>query len=257
MDIKYEYKERFYTSAELRKLCRKYNIKFDEFLKNLSTNVNRYPYIKQALKKNNKGIYIGEEHQLSRNFEKKYAKRIENMCRRITNQYCYSSYLYTEKQDIAQEAIMLILQKGGNIEKNFSYDEDLLFNLFASKVKYFVIGKRNKRYQEILLDNFEQCKGIYDEYDIFDKDSKDSVYSIDSGIKLIHQHVMKIFNDNKDYIYYNRRNAYKIIAYKLTISIEELRKIVQEIRYIYLKYGFAKECKDGSIIDMSDIERFC
>ena len=256
MDIKYEYGEGFYTSAELRKLCRKYKLPFDDFLKNLSTNVNRYSYMKQALKENKEGIYIGEEHPLSSEFEEKYVKRIENMCRRITNQYCYLSYLHKEKQDISQEAVMLILQKGGNIEKNFSYDEDLLFNLFASKIKYFVIGKRNKRYQEILLDSLEQYTVTYDEYDIFEDNSNDSVYSMDSRIKLIHQHVMQIFNENKDYIYFHRKNAYKVIAHQLKISIKELEKIIQEIKDIYLEYGFAKECKDGSIIDMSDIDCF-
>ena len=256
MDIKYEYGEGFYSSAELRKLCRKYKIEFDNFLKNLSTNINRYPYMKQALKENPKGIYIGEEHRISAEFANKYAQRIENLCKRITNKYCYLSYLDTEKTDISQEAITLILEKGGNIEKNFSYDEDLMFNLFASKVKYFVIGKRNKRYKEILLDGFEEYIGKTDEYSFLDEELDDSVYCVDSRIKRIHQKVMKIFQDNNDYIYHNRKNAYKIISYKLKISIEKLEKVIQEIGKIYLQYGFARECSNGTIIDMSDSDNF-
>lgn len=256
MDIKYEYGEGFYTSAELRKLCRGYKIEFDEFLKNLSTNVNRYPYMKQALKENKEGIYIGEEHGISKQFAEKYAKRIENMCRRITNQYCYTSYLNSEKSDMAQEAVILILEKGGVIEKNFSYDENLLFNLLANKVKYFVIGKRNKRYQEILLNSFDKYAINYDEYDIFDEEEGASVYAIDSRIKRIHQHIMQILQENKDYIYHNRKNAYKIIAKKLKISIEKLEKIIQEIKEIYLEYGLAKQCIDGTVIDMSNIDIF-
>ncbi len=256
MDIKYEYGEGFYTSRELRKLCRKYQIEFDDFLKNLSTNVNRYPYMKQALKNNEKGIYIGEEHQLSEEFAEKYAKRIENMCRKITNRYCYSAYLYTEKLDISQEAFMMILQKGGNIEKNFDYDENLLFHLFASKIKHFVIGKRNKRYREILLDSCENYAYHYDEYDIYDEENEPAYSLIDSRIKLIHQHVMQIFKDNKDYIHHFRKKAYKIIAYKLKIPIERLKKIIEEIKEIYLEYGFAKKCTDGSVIDMSDSDYF-
>lgn len=256
MDLKYEYGERFYTSAELRKLCKKYQIDFDDFLKNLSTNVNRYPYMKQALKNNEKGIYIGEEHQFSEEFVEKYAKRIENMCRKITNRYCYSSYLYTEKLDISQEAFMMILQKGGNIEKNFCYDENLLFHLFAAKIKYFVIGKRNKRYREILLDSCENYAYHYDEYDIYDKENEPAYSSIDSRIKLVHQHVMQIFKDNKEYIHHFRKKAYKIIAYKLKIPIEKLKKIIEDIKEIYLEYGFAKKCTDGSVIDMSDSDYF-
>ena len=242
MDIKYEYGEGFYTSGKLRKLCRKYQIDFDEFLKNLSNNINRYPYIKQALKNNQKGIYIGEEHEISKEFAEKYAIRIENICRRITNRYCYSSYLYTERLDISQEAFMMILKKGRNIEKNFYYDKDLLFNLLASKIKYFVIGKRNKRYREILLDSFDNYICNYEEYDIYNQ-VNDFTCPIDSRIKLIHQHVMQIFKDNKDYIHHYRKKAYKIISYKLKISIEKLKKIIEEIKEIYLEYGFAKKCK--------------
>lgn len=205
---------------------------------------------------NEEGIYIGEEHPLSVEFVEKYEQRIENICRKMTNRYCYSSYLDTEKQDIAQEAFILVFQKGGNIEKNFSYNEDLLFNLLASKVKYFVIGKRNKRYQEVLLDCFDSYMGNYDEYDIFESHLSDSVFSMDSRIKLVHQHIMKIFKDNKDYIYHNRENAYKIIANKLKISIEKLERAIQEIRDIYLEYGFARKCMDGSIIDMSNVDSF-
>lgn len=254
MDLKYEYGERFYTSTELRKLCRSYKIDFDDFLKNISTNINRYPYMKQALKENKRGIYIGEEHGISKEFLENYANRIENMCRKLTNRYCYSSYLYNEKLDIAQEANLLILEKGGSIEKNFSYDIDLLFHLLASKVKYFVIGKRNERYKEILLDSFDSYAVNDDEYDIFDEKKIDSVYAVDSRIKLIHQSVMKIFQKNEDYIFYHRKNAYKIIANKLKISIERLEKVIQEIKEIYLEYGFAKQCLDGSIIDMSNLE---
>ena len=178
------------------------------------------------------------------------------MCRRITNRYCYTSYLYTEKLDISQEAFMMILQKGGNIEKNFGYDENLLFNLFASKIKYFVIGKRNKRYREILLDSFDNYTYNYDEYDIYDEENESVYSSMDSRIKLIHQHVMQIFKDNKEYIHQYRKKAYKIIALKLKIPIEKLKNIIEEIKEIYLEYGFAKKCTDGSIIDMSDLDYF-
>ena len=67
---------------------------------------------------------------------------------------------------------------------------------------------------------------------------------------------MQIFQENKDYIYHNRKNAYKIIAKKLKISIEKLEKIIQEIKEIYLEYGLAKQCIDGTVIDMSNIDIF-
>ena len=249
MDIKYEYGEGYYTSAELRKLCRIYKIEWEEFLKNISANISRYSYIKQALKNNEKGLYIGEEHQLSKEFSRKNAKRIQNMCWSITKRYCYYSHLHSEREDIAQEAFLLILEKGGNVEKNFNYNEDLLFNLLASKVKYFVIGKRNIRYKEILIENIEQY-GITNNIDDI---NEDFMPALDSRIELIHQYIMKIFQENKDYIYHNRKSAYKIIAHKLQISIDRLKELIFEIKNVFLEYGFAKECINGSVIDMSSI----
>ena len=252
MDIKYEYGEGYYTSAELRKLCRIYKIEWEEFLKNISAKISRYPYIKQALKNNEKGLYIGEEHQLSKEFSRKNAKRIQNICWSITKKYCYYSHLYSEREDIAQEAFLLILEKGGNIEKNFNYNEDLLFNLLASKVKYFVIGKRNIRYKEILTENIEQY-GIRVKTNNIDDINEDFMPALDSRIELIHQYIMKIFQENKDYIYHNRKSAYKIIAHKLQISIDRLKELIFEIKNVFLEYGFAKECINGAVIDMSSI----
>lgn len=252
MDIKYEYGERYYSSSELKCLCKKYKVELDEFLKNISTNINRYPYIKRALKENSKGIYIGEEHRLSNEFLNKYDKRLQNMCERITNKYCYFSHLRDEKSDIEQEALLLLWEKGGNIEKNFSYDLELLFNLLAKKVKYFIIGIRNKRYSDILLGDFDKNIKHYDEYKIYNSNFYDFVNSMDSKIKLIHQNVMSFFLCNKDYIYYNRKSDYKVIAYRLKISLEYLNTIIKEIKELYIEYGFAKICENGNVIDMSD-----
>ena len=77
--------------------------------------------------------------------------------------------------------------------------------------------------------------------------------ALDSRIELIHQYIMKIFQENKDYIYHNRKSAYKIIAHKLQISIDRLKELIFEIKNVFLEYGFAKECINGAVIDMSSI----
>lgn len=256
MDIKYIYGEGFFTQSQIRKLCKKYEIEIDDFIRSLCNTEKSYLFIKVALRENPDGIFIGDEHKLSDNFVNKYEKRLENMCRKITNKYCYFSYLTTEKQDISQEAFMFLFQKCGIIEKNFSYDENLLFNILANKIKYFVIGKRNKRYQEILLDNFDLCTQTSDVYSIFNISNVSFTPSLDNRIQLVHQYVMKIFQDNDDFIYNNRNNAYKIISYKLKISRNSLESIINEIKHIYLEYGFAKECLNGNILDMSNSENF-
>ena len=252
MDIRYEHGEGNYSGAQLRKMCRNYGLDFDELLKNISGNINRYTYLKQALKENDDGIYIGEEHGLSDEFLKKYDEKLKSMCEKITRANCYFSHLNDEKSDIAQEAFILLLEKGGTIEKNYSYNKDLLFGLLGKKVKCFVIGKRNERYREVLLDNFDFCGKTYDEYNIFNENLEDFFVPLDERIKPIHRDLMQIFNDNKDYIYYHRENAYKVISYRLKISTEVIKQTVNEIQEMYIEYNFAKECKNGTVINMSD-----
>ena len=252
MDIRYEYGEGNYSGAQLRKMCRRYDLDFDEFLKNISSNINRYQYLKKALKESEDGIYVGKEHRLSDEFLEKYDEKLKIMCEKITRTNCYFSHLNDEKLDIAQEAFILVMEKGGSIEKNFSYNKELLFGLLGKKVKYFVIGKRNERYKNVLLDNFDFYVRSYDEYNIFNEDLEDFFVSLDDRIKPIHRDLMQIFNDNKDYIYYNRENAYKVISYRLKISIEVIKQTVNEIQEMYIEYNFAKECKNGTVIDMSD-----
>ena len=63
---------------------------------------------------------------------------------------------------------------------------------------------------------------------------------------------MQIFIDNKDFIYFHRENAYKIMSHRLKVSIETIRKVVDEIKELYLEYQLAKECKNGFVIDMSE-----
>ena len=49
-----------------------------------------------------------------------------------------------------------------------------------------------------------------------------------------------------------RENAYKVISYRLKISTEVIKQTVNEIQEMYIEYNFAKECKNGTVIDMSD-----
>lgn len=252
MDIKYEYGEGNYSSAQLRKMCRRYDLDFDEFLKNISSRTNRYQYLKKALKESDEGIYIGKEQRLSDEFLKKYDEKLKMMCEKITRANCYFSHLNDEKSDIAQEAFILIMERGGSIEKTFSYDKELLFALLGKKVKCFVIGKRNQRYQNILLDNFDFYIRSYDEYNILHEDLEEFFDFVDDRIKPVHRDLMQIFIDNKDFIYFHRENAYKIMSYRLKVSIETIRKVVDEIKELYLEYQLAKECKNGFVIDMSE-----
>lgn len=100
LDIQYEYGERFYTSEELKKLCKTYKLSVKDFLRNLGRNVKRYPYLRQASQKNEQGIYIGKEHPISHEFAEKYIEKIRVLATIMTRKYFYYPYLKNEIEDM-------------------------------------------------------------------------------------------------------------------------------------------------------------
>lgn len=253
LDIQYEYGERFYTSEELKKLCKTYKLSVKDFLRNLGRNVKRYPYLRQALQKNEQGIYIGKEHPISHEFAEKYIEKIRVLATIMTRKYFYYPYLKNEIEDMIQDACLLILEKGGCIEKNFGYNEDLMFSLFANKIKYYIFAKRNKEYTEILwehLETFSETESVYELWN--DEMMTELGEAKDERISIIQQKVMQILYHNRDYIFQNREKAYQLISYKLKIPLEYVERIIQEIGILCLEYSMVKVCKDGSIINMTD-----
>lgn len=251
LDMKYIYGERNYTKEEIKNICKFYGVKSKDYLRNLSKNVKRYTYIKQALRKNKDGIFIGKEHPISHKFAEENGEKIETLCKKLTQKYFYYPYLKNEEEDMVQDACLLILEKGGSIEKNFSYNPKLLFDLLANKVKYYIMSKRHREFPEILWENIEKFQENSLTYEVWNDDMMlELIEAKDERIKTIHQEVMQILYYNKDFVYQYRENAYQIIAYKLNIPIEHLENVINEIGELMLEYKLAKLCRDGRIINM-------
>ena len=253
MDIKYEYGERFYTYEELRKILKDYKLTIRDYFKNVSRNVKFSSILMQALKKNEKGIYIGKEHPISHEFAEKNAEKIMRLAIIMVKKYIYIPNKKEDFEDMVQDVNLLILEKGGCIEKNFGYDENLMFSLFASKMRYYIFAKRYIEYRETLwehLEIFSEQEAIYESWN--DNNKTHIVQAMDKRILIIHQKVMQFIYNNGDYIFQNKEKAYQLIAYKLKIPLEYLEKILEEIKIIYLEYNMAKICKDGSVINMAD-----
>lgn len=154
---------------------------------------------------------------------------------------------------MVQDACLLILEKGGSIEKNFSYNPKLLFDLLANKVKYYIMSKRHREFPEILWKNIEKFQENSLTYEVWNDDMMlELIEAKDERIKTIHQEVMQILYYNKDFVYQYRENAYQIIAYKLNIPIEHLENVINEIGELMLEYKLAKLCRDGRIINMAE-----
>ena len=81
-------------------MCKTYKVTVKDFLRNLGRNVKRYPYLRQALQKNEQGIYIGKEHPISHEFTEKYIEKIRVLATIMTRKYFYYPYLKNEIEDM-------------------------------------------------------------------------------------------------------------------------------------------------------------
>lgn len=170
---------------------------------------------------------------------------------KLDMKYIYGERNYTKEE--IKNACLLILEKGGSIEKNFSYNPKLLFDLLANKVKYYIMSKRHREFPEILWKNIEKFQENSLTYEVWNDDMMlELIEAKDERIKTIHQEVMQILYYNKDFVYQYRENAYQIIAYKLNIPIEHLENVINEIGELMLEYKLAKLCRDGRIINMAE-----
>lgn len=170
---------------------------------------------------------------------------------KLDMKYIYGERNYTKEE--IKNACLLILEKGGSIEKNFSYNPKLLFDLLVNKVKYYIMSKRHREFPEILWENIEKFQENSLTYEVWNDDMMlELIEAKDERIKTIHQEVMQILYYNKDFVYQYRENAYQIIAYKLNIPIEHLENVINEIGELMLEYKLAKLCRDGRIINMAE-----
>lgn len=120
-------KERYYTEAEIEQICKTNNISLQEFFdyvlgKAVYFGHNEYTGL---LKRKGK-IWIGSRSKLSNEFVNKNLKQIREIARKVSNYIYYkhkSDKRKLEKDDLEQEACILILETCGDLEKNFDDDE--------------------------------------------------------------------------------------------------------------------------------------
>ena len=76
---------------------------------------------------------MARRNQKSKNYYQRIKKKTQKILK-LDMKYIYGERNYTKEE--IKNACLLILEKGGSIEKNFSYNPKLLFDLLANKVKY-------------------------------------------------------------------------------------------------------------------------
>lgn len=255
MDCIYYDTKKFHTKKELIRKTQKIGISLETFIKNLHTNVKRYSYNLLALEKNKKGIYIGKEHPMSNKCMEEKQEKIRKIIDLKFWQY-YSMFPFEcDKENIKTEVFFKIVEKGGILEKNFSFDENLLLSLIANRIKYFIWNECRKvqreyaymhqykhelmRIQSIRVNKMKKCNGIMQLF-------QDEVYLC----------IIKYIQRYQDVIQLDRQFGYELIARKMQVKSEFLMQKLAEIQKSILESKGAKRCKNGTIIIMTEETMF-
>ncbi len=120
-------KEKYYTKDEIEQICKTNNISLQDFFDYILGKAVYFGYDEYKKLLNSKGkIWIGDKGKLSNEFVNRNLNQIREVARKISN-YIYYKYnckkRKLEKDDLEQEALILIIQTCGDLEKNFDDDE--------------------------------------------------------------------------------------------------------------------------------------
>lgn len=121
--IKYELKEsRYYSKDELEEVAKKYNVEVDELIahlccKNRRKNLCEY---KELLDEKGK-IWIGKT-KCTKKFAENHAKAILKYAHKFSKILCKDYHISTKVEDFAMQTVIYILEKRGDIEKNYGDD---------------------------------------------------------------------------------------------------------------------------------------
>lgn len=251
MDCIYYDSKKFHTKRELIKRTKQLGISLEEFIKNLHTNVKHYAYNLEALDNNKKGLYIGKEHPISNS----YITRKQEVIKKIIDLKFWQYYTMFpfgyDKENIKAEVFFQIMQKGGILEKNFSYDDNLLISLLKNKAKYFIWNQFQKVRREYMYMN--QYK--YELVNICSiKDEKQR--KLNKILELLQDKeyfsILMYVQQYEDIIQLNRQFGYELIAKKMQMKYESLMKVVEVVQEDILKSKVAKRGKNGTVIVMTE-----
>ena len=97
---------------------------------------------------NKNGLWIGESIVMPNEFFNVNEEYMRSRLNKVVDKYNIIFRWKQCKDDLVQEGIFGIQQKGGSIVNNFSFDFKLLFNILIVKAKYIMINYFKKKNKE-------------------------------------------------------------------------------------------------------------
>lgn len=243
MDWFYYKNQCFHTKQELKRKSKKLNITYEELVKNITGKINRFTYNLWALDNNKKGIYIGEEIPISNNFLEKNEKKLRQIAKKET--FKWNKFYDYEKDEIEEKVFLDLIMTGGSLEKNFSFDEELLFILMTAKAKQRVWGECTKLKKEGI---YRRKYSAEIEENPFVKEQENYSKIKQAIHKKEHKQIIDQIEKEEENIFIDRNYGLEKVAQSLKIPKKILLQELEEIHEILLQTGVVKRGKNGKII---------
>ena len=125
LDLKllYKYGEREYTKQEIDNICKEYKITKKKFIKYIIGTRKNYKLMNKAFNKNEENWYIGENKNASPQFIEKLYDESDKIIEYQAKNLIYTYNVRESYKELKQAAYLELIERGGKIEFNFSYDK--------------------------------------------------------------------------------------------------------------------------------------
>lgn len=254
--------DRDYSTEEIMNICKEYNIGINTFIKEIIGNKKNPELTRKVFNISDGKIYLGKQKQISNELiEKIYLtkdKTIEKLAIVIAQMYGRLNNF----EDLKQEEVYLkLIENGGKIETNLSYDQNLVINVLMKGIKYAMFNYLSKNKFEIsliqqiadgyfdLLDVIED--NTYNPQDVFENSNTDTLLSSED---ITDQHrdfydVLKRYSylmiDNRKN---NRKKGLEKISQVFDISVEMVMKKISELQMIAINSKLVKFDSKGRVL---------
>jgi hypothetical protein len=244
IELKYnpKYGERFYKMGELIKICNLKNIGLFDFIKYYSPNIRHYELNKRCIEKNKEGFWIGKNKEMSIKFLADNYDKIIKIIRILVTNFCFDNNCRELEDKFIDAAFDNITGNGYIIEKNFSFDKVLQFNIFKNKAKCAIWNCYKKtKYECVYEDNIKIISQIeleefcYSQDDLTYEDGNTSRFLSSPLFDENQKKIMTEILDNLDQITINREVLFITISKKLKIPMNNFLQIINDIQNIFIK----------------------
>lgn len=161
IDLKYLKKKSTYcTIDEIKEMCSRREITINEFAKYYDNNPKHARFNQMIVEKSKQGFWNNPNTKISKKFMEIYSAEMVRKLQEVAERVSKITGCRKFNEDLIQDTIVELIQKGGIIVKNFSFDIEIAFDILMYKAKYIMLNIYQKKYKE----NHISYNGFEDNY---------------------------------------------------------------------------------------------